>query len=434
MIRIGKLWPFSRMSTPAAAVQDITELWEHSHRHLRPLHEYLPLPPGSLSRCPFCKKPQAIALSVQIARGGSTRLSDVVVHYCPDCSRYSFDPAVQPNQPSEAHSLPVTAVNARCWFAAPTFLNIEPTTRCNFRCWYCVGRTMQQVDMSLSDFGQVFDHFPTLQTIALVGEGEPLLHPDFFQMAEMARDRGIRVMITSNGSHFTDETVRRLCESGVAYVSVSIDSVDPQTFAESRPPGNLEQIWQGIERLCAYRDRHGYRYPVIGLKGTLFPHTVEQLPAIIDEAKRRGMEVYEGFQPLNPMITYLPRYPEDKRHLLTSVGEVVSKIFYYGSVATGKLESISQFCARERIAFDKNGRSNGLRPGCDEQWIYALAGGDITPCCQIKQPVSPDWNLFHHHLETILADSLYENTRFNLWNGLFPTYCAGCWKTRGNEP
>lgn len=431
MMRIDRLLSIFRTAAPTqGGVQDVTTLWEQRHPHLRPFRDHLPLPEASLCTCPLCGKPSARALSVQVWLGDKGQPIDAVVQYCPDCNRYSFDAALQPGLPSEVHQQPVTAINARRWFATPTFLNIEPTTCCNFRCWYCIGRTMQQIDMRLEDFGRVFEHFPALKTIALVGEGEPLLHQEFFRMAEMARERGIRVMITSNGSRFTEEVVRRLCESAVAYVSISIDSVDPQTFADSRSPGDLEQIWQGIERLRAYRDRHGYRYPVIGLKGTLFPHTVDQLPTIIDEAWRRGMEVYEGFQPLNPMVTYLPCYPEDKRQLLASVGDVAAKIDSHSAAAAGKLESIAQFCAREGIDFDKGGQPNGLRPGCDEQWIYALAGGDITPCCQIKQPVSPSWNLFQHHLEEILADPLYENTRFNLWNGIFPTECAGCYKVK----
>lgn len=428
MMRLGNLWALLRGRSPVAGPQDITQIWERTHRHLTPFNEHLPLPVDSLQSCPLCEKTRAISLSVQLGFGGNAPSLDAVVHYCPDCNRYSFDPALQTSLSEDVHGTAVTAVNARRWFASPTFLNIEPTTRCNFRCWYCIGRTMQQVDIRLADFEQVFTHFPALQTIALVGEGEPLLHPDFFHMAEMARDRGVRVMITSNGSRFAEENIHRLCESGVAYVSVSIDSVDPQTFAASRPPGNLPEIWAGVERLRDYRDRHGYRYPAIGLKGTLFPHTVDQLPAIIDEAWQCGMEVYEGFQPLNPMVTYLPCYPEDKRQLLASVGDVATKIVAYSTASTGNLKSIAQFCAEEGIDFDKGGRPNGLRPGCDEQWIYALAGGDITPCCQIKQPISPNWNLFRYDLEAILADPLYENTRFNLWNGIFPAACAGCYK------
>ncbi|MBN2645385.1 MAG: radical SAM protein [Desulfuromonadaceae bacterium] len=426
MKRLRKLWPFAREKAPTPGVQDLTALWQRTHGHLKPLEEHLPMPPDSLSTCSFCKQPGAIALSVQVGTDGRETLTDAVVHYCPACQRYFFDPAVQANR--EVASQPISKINARCWFAMPTFLNIEPTTCCNFRCWYCIGRTMPQVNMKLDDYRRIFDHFPALQTIALVGEGEPLLHPDFFLMADIARDRGVRVMLTSNGSRFSDDVIRNLCESAVTYLSVSIDSVDPATFADSRPPGNLDEIWRGVERLRSYRDRHGYRYPVIGLKGTLFAHTVDQLPAIIEEGWRRGMEVYEGFQPLNPMVTYLPCYPEDKKALLASVGDVAAKIAGYSRAAEGKLESISQFCARERIEFDKSGRPNGLRPGCDEQWIYALASGDITPCCMIKEPVSPRWNLFQHPLPEILADPLYESTRFNLFNGIFPPGCAGCYK------
>lgn len=409
-----------KQTAQAVRVQDITPLWNQAHPHLKPFDRHLPLPQGSLRDCPLCNATQStLSLSVLVGFDGNAPEQNAVIYYCKECDRYVFD----------ADERSLTAVNGRRWFNAPVFLNIEPTTRCNFRCWYCIGRTMQQVDMPLADLAKVFKHFPTLQTIALVGEGEPLLHPDFFKMAELARDHGVKVMITSNGSRFTEENIRKICESGISYISISIDSTDPETFMDSRPPGDLPSIWSGIEQLCRYRDQHGYQYPVLGLKGTLFPHTVDQLPDIIEEACKRGMQVYESFQPLNPMSTYLPCYPADRQHFLESIPEVVAGIARHAASARGRLESVQEFCNREQIMFDKNGSPNLLRSGCDEQWIYSLASGDITPCCQIKTPVSDNWNLFRTPLEAILSDQLYENTRFNLWNGIFPVYCTGCYKT-----
>lgn len=427
MSRILKVSPRSwQIERPH--VTDISTVWKHCHSHLRPFSEHLPLPDQKMS-CPGCRGSNAFLLKTRICLADHLWLENSTVIYCPECNTYYFDEEAQQTLPEEAKGLPITAVNARLWSTQPTFLNIEPTTRCNFRCWYCIGRSMQQSDIRLEDFVQALEHFPTLKTIALVGEGEPLLHPDFFAMATIAHERGIKVVISSNGSCFTENNIRRLCESAITYVSVSIDSIHPQNFADSRPQGDLQKIWHGIDQLRAYRDQQGYQYPKIGLKGTLFAHTVDELPRIIEEAACHGMEIFESFQTLNPMLTYRTGYPVDKLSHLENVDQIAAKIANYSSEASQKLETIDVFCQREQIVLPGNGLPNGLRSGCDEQWIYSLVSGDVTPCCQIKQVINPAWNLFHNTIHEITTNMAYETLRFNLWNGIFPSFCSGCYKT-----
>ena len=288
---------------------------------------------------------------------------------------------------------------------------------------------MKQEDVQVEDFARMLDNFPALKTLALVGEGEPLMHKGFFKMARMAADRGIRVVTLSNGSTFSSSNVRKICEAGITYISISIDSFDPATFASSRIGGKLQQVLNGIRRLREYRDANGYRYPKIALKGTLFQGTQDQLPRIAALAREYGVEIFESFQVLNPMSTYVPIYPREKVAELKDIGTVSAAIGRDMPQVHELLQPMQQFFEQEGIDIDKNGTPNGLRPGCDEQWIYSLLSGDVTPCCQIKKPVSPAWNLFNHSMDEILQDRLYENTRFNWWNGLFPRYCEGCWKT-----
>jgi len=225
--------------------------------------------------------------------------------------------------------------------------------------------------------------------------------------------------------------VKKICEAGITYISVSIDSYDASTFADSRIDGDLNQVLAGIRRLAIYRDDHGFRYPRIGLKGTLFGHTQNQLPGIVALAKSHGVDIFESFQPLNTMSTYIPIYPDDKLTALTTdeQDQVVSAIHSDMAKALTELKPVQQFCAEEGIAVSNSGRPNGIRSNCDQEWFYALLSGDVTPCCQIKSPISPNWSLISHSIDEILADKLYENTRFNLWNGLFPDYCKGCYKT-----
>jgi len=398
----------------------LTRLWHQAHSHLQPFKTALPIKTDTTINCPICQQHATLKLKVQLCFGVDNWES-AEIDYCQSCEEYSFLDVLP-------HRLPLTAVNARLWSTSPTFLNIEPTTRCNFKCWYCVGRHMVQDDINIENFEQALINFPDLKTVALVGEGEPLMHKGFFEMANMAKARNIRVLIISNGSTLSQSIVKKLCEAEIAYVGISIDSTDAEVFAQSRIDGKLDQIWQGIERLRTYRDQHGYQYPKIGVKGTLFSYSQNELPAIIAEAKAHGVEIFESFQALNPMSTYVPIYPEQVKDELDHINTVATAIAKDSIEATQSLLSFADFCNQEGIDIDKNGTRNGLRANCDEQWVYALLSGDVTPCCQIKTPISPQWNLFTHSIDEIMQHPIYENTRFNLWNGVFPDYCSGCWK------
>ncbi len=136
----------------------------------------------------------------------------------------------------------------------------------------------------------------------------------------------------------------------------------------------------------------------------------------------------EAFQPINPKQSYVEIYPADKLHLLKQSQSVAEKI---GS-DLGKLTlpTIEAFAKRENMAVSNCGPANGLRPNCNEEWIYSLLSGDVTPCCQIKDPMDKEWNIFEHSIDDIQNNHHYENVRFNLWNGIFLTACDGCYKTR----
>lgn len=412
---------------------NLTSAWLASHGHLKPLRDHLPLSPDQRRRCPVCGKGMAYHVRAHLRFGESAWIEEAKVLYCADCENFMLEESEQAaansNRPNLA-GLPVTAVDARLWSPMPTFLNIEPTTRCNFSCWYCVGRHMEQKDIRVDDFISILDHAPSIRTIALVGEGEPLMHTDFFDMARMATERGKKVVIISNGSTLSTSNVRKLCESGVAYVSISIDSTDAARFAKSRIDGDLKKVLEGIERLRRFRDENGYKYPKIALKGTLLNYSEHELLDIVELARKYGVEIFESFQALNPKASYMRIYPGEHAEQFAAIGRVARTIDRDSRIAKGLLKPFEDFAAEEGIEFGGAGRPNGLRKNCDEQYIYALLSGDVTPCCQVKDIVDPDWNLVRHSLDEIYGNRNYENVRFNLWNGLFPIYCEGCSRTR----
>ena len=104
------------------------------------------------------------------------------------------------------------------------FAQIEPTTRCNYRCGFCAGRSMRQGDLDWQVFERFLSSNPNLRHVELQGEGEPLMHPRFFDMVAACRARGIKVSLISNGSMLSESAIDRLIEGGVDSIHVSLES------------------------------------------------------------------------------------------------------------------------------------------------------------------------------------------------------------------
>lgn len=93
--------------------------------------------------------------------------------------------------------------------------NIAITTACNRDCAYCFGRGGRQAgaaNMSRETFAQALDFLERsgIGQARLLG-GEPTMHPQFREFAEMALARGFRLLIFSNG--LMPESVLRYLES-----------------------------------------------------------------------------------------------------------------------------------------------------------------------------------------------------------------------------
>ncbi len=407
---------------------NLTPLWHQSHPHLTLWPEFAHHPNGQ--RCPLCSQSAAHPVQVRLTLADGKQQTSLLLH-CASCQGITLSPLSAPLQtPPMPHPQEIVAIEARLWRASPRFFNLEPTNRCNFSCFYCIGRHLPQQDLAYEAFCRILDHAPGIETLALVGEGEPLMNKAFWAMATEAKARGIAVVIVSNGSTLSASNIAKLCQAEIRYVAISIDSHDPATFADSRTGGDLTQILANIAALRRYRDSHGYRYPKIGLKGTLFRHTRDQLPAIARMAAEAGVELFESFQPLNPMRTYRPIYPKERTPELDHIAEVSAAITRDMPQAFTHLRPVWEWAAEEGLTIPTPESGHPAGPHCDETGLYVLANGDLTPCCQIKAaPTRANWNLLDRPLSAILADPEYQRWRYHLYNGLFPSQCQGCYKS-----
>lgn len=146
----------------------------------------------------------------------------------------------------------------------PIKLDVENVSRCNFHCTMCQVSDWPGLrraeDMSLSDFKRLIDTQYGLIEIKLQGMGEPLLgRDDFFEMIRYARSKHIWVRTTTNASilHYKDN-YKRLVDSGVNEVQISIDGATKETFEKIRRGSKFELVVENcklINEYCNQRNR-----------------------------------------------------------------------------------------------------------------------------------------------------------------------------------
>lgn len=137
-------------------------------------------------------------------------------------------------------------------------LRISVTDRCNFRCGYCMPRAHfdesfrflpSSALLSFEELARVTRLFIAMgvQKIRLTG-GEPLLRRHLERLVELlAQNEGLDLAITTNGALLA-EKAPALAEAGLRRVTVSLDSLEDETFrrlTDSTVP--VDRILHGIE-------------------------------------------------------------------------------------------------------------------------------------------------------------------------------------------
>ncbi|MBM4365224.1 MAG: radical SAM protein [Deltaproteobacteria bacterium] len=178
----------------------------------------------------------------------------------------------------------------------PTQVCTALTSRCNFGCNFCPHPTAEvHHEMSLEQWKPILRELHAwlgLFRINFLG-GEPMLHPEFFEILEFCRAEGILAGVTTNGSLLTEKNARRLAALEPFNVSISLDSIDPSKHDRNRDfKGSYAKIMRGLDYLNHYRSG-GTR---LCLRTTVMEWNVDELPDIADLARAHGTVV--GFQPV----------------------------------------------------------------------------------------------------------------------------------------
>ena len=201
----------------------------------------------------------------------------------------------------------------------PGFLQFAITNICNAQCDFC-GFARDKFDprqrhsVTLEEARNVIDICVAnhIGYLLFVG-GEPLVHKDLRAMIRYAAECGLRPMVCTNGSLWTEENMRDLAAQGLASVIMSIDTYDARRHETNR----------GLPDVCRKIQRANEVFAGLGLQTTA---SVTASRLIQDYQKLAGFPALPRFfqlhlqLPFDPSGLQLPELPRFRPGQLTRRG------------------------------------------------------------------------------------------------------------------
>ncbi|GAB4375495.1 MAG: radical SAM protein [Salibacteraceae bacterium] len=272
----------------------------------------------------------------------------------------------------------------------PYTVSIEPTTSCNLRCPECpsglrsFSRPTGMLDKALFKqiAGQLSSHCVYMN---FYFQGEPYLHPDFFDLVKIAKTHGYYTSTSTNAHFLDEERAAMTVESGLDRLIISIDGTDQKTYSGYRKGGSLDKVIEGTKRLVAIKQRLKKQTPYLVFQFLVVRHNEHQVGEIMKLGKALGVDhvalktaQVENYEEGSPLI---PRQQKYSRYKQLPSGKWIIK--------------------------------NKLENHCWRMWSGAVItwDGRVVPCCFDKDAQHQMGNLNDTSFEDIWRSDQYQRFR-----------------------
>jgi len=225
-------------------------------------------------------------------------------------------------------------------FADNSISWLEPTSKCNLHCDGCYRENRVNSHKPLSVIQHELDVFEKNRKtdgVSIAG-GEPLLHPDIFEIVSMIRRKGWKPIINTNGIPLTKEMLLELKKSGVDGFTFHIDG------RQGRPG------WKDKNEVDLNEERLKYAVMLkeagnisCSFNATVYPETMQYIPQVLKWGQEHidkvhvmvfiiyrmailgsGLDYYAGEKKVSFDMTYSKE--DDQRRTDITAPEVVELI------------------------------------------------------------------------------------------------------------
>ncbi|WP_255151255.1 TIGR04347 family pseudo-SAM/SPASM protein [Halorarius halobius] len=153
------------------------------------------------------------------------------------------------------------------------------TKQCNLYCDHCYAAADTDCapgELSTAEGKRLLDDLAAYGVpVVLFSGGEPLVRDDLAELVAYASDRGVRPVLSTNGTLLTPERVETLKAAGLAYAGVSVDGLAARNDDFRGQQGAFDAAVRGIETCLDAGLKTGLRY-------TITEATLPDLDGVVD--------------------------------------------------------------------------------------------------------------------------------------------------------
>lgn len=140
------------------------------------------------------------------------------------------------------------------------------TRACNLKCIHCYARAVsrsRETELTTEQAKTMIDDLAEFGVpVLLFSGGEPLVRPDLVELARYAVAKGMRAVISTNGTLITREKAKELKRVGLSYVGVSLDGMEAINDQFRGKKGAFRAAMEGIRNCQDAGLKVGLRFTI----------------------------------------------------------------------------------------------------------------------------------------------------------------------------
>ena len=289
----------------------------------------------------------------------------------------------------------------------PYQIDIEPTKKCNLKCTLCSRNYWNEelnrsVDIPWDIFEKVLPLLQYSTLSAIQGLGEPLLGKSFFDIVKTAVSHGVITQINSNCTQFTDDACKKLIESGLGGITLSIDGVKS---LEGLRGVAFKVVKENVERLIRLKKKTGSNTPYLSVEVVVSLLNVGELVKVVKLAKKWGIRSVYVF---HPEIYHSSLREYSIYNNVALAEKEFAKAQQVASRANIKLD-LPSLDQKSPLSFNEGSKTENITY-CDYPFHYLMVNnaGNVTTCCiGCVDDIS----------NSVVVGNLNEESIESIWNG-----------------
>ena len=175
----------------------------------------------------------------------------------------------------------------------PRTLVVEASNICMLKCPACTtvnASAREKGVMPFDTFRHIIDSTDwKIKRINFSYAGEPLINPDLAKMIRYAKEKGINLIVETNGM-LLEERAIELTGCGLQKLSIAFDGINQDMVSKYRRGIDFEKVVSGIRRIVSEKKERRSQFPEIHLQLIVMKHNQAYLNQVISMAKTLGAD------------------------------------------------------------------------------------------------------------------------------------------------